>query len=113
MGIKITGFDDLSKNLKNLKKNIAQVGGVHNVSFDELFNTEFMRKNTSYETIDEMFEFSGFKLESNADFEAIPISELDSLVSRTTRFKNWEEMKSRAGAEYGVKLLEISIDKSF
>jgi len=62
------------------------------VAFDALFNTAFMRKYTRYRTFEKFLTGSRFRIESQADFEALPEAKMDIFVQKATRFASWQEM---------------------
>jgi hypothetical protein len=66
-----------------------------------------MRRYTDFPTIEAMTDASGFKIESQEDFEAIPDAEWDVFVRSRTRFSTWKEMQAKAGEEYVVRRLNI------
>ena len=103
MGIKITGLDELKRQLETLKRNAQNLSGP--VAFEDLFPPEFMRRYTDFKTIDEMADASGWKVESTEDFEAIPDAEWDAFVKARTRFEDWEEMQGKAAEEYATRRL--------
>lgn len=103
MGFEIKGLDDFQRNLKNLQKNMQKLHGKREVSFDTLFAPAFMRKYTKFSSIDELFEKSGFKVDSNEDLEKIPDAPWDEYIAANTRFRNWKEMLDTAGKAYGEK----------
>jgi hypothetical protein len=88
-----------------LSRNAQNVNGP--VAFDHLFPPEFMRRYTDFPTIQAMADASGFKIESQEDFEAIPDVEWDAFVRSRTRFQTWQDMQSKAGEEYVVRRLKI------
>jgi len=51
------------------------------------------------------FEASGFKVESQADFEAIPEAEWENVIQAHTSFSSWREMQEKAGVEYAERKL--------
>ncbi|GGF86808.1 hypothetical protein [Paenibacillus aceti] len=102
--MKITGLNDLEKQLKRITENIKkQVDG--EVKFEELFNADFMSANTSFSNITEFFDNSPFQIKTQEDFESIDESKLDEYVLEYTKFKSWTEMKQAAGAIYVKKKL--------
>ena len=105
--IKIKGLDKLEKQLKQMEKGAKELSRTKQVSFSELFTTSFMRKYTSFSTLDELLQAGGFKVESQEDFEAIPDAEFDKHIAATTRFKNWEDMLSEATTQYVAKKLDL------
>lgn len=103
--MKITGLDKLEKQLKQMKKGAKELSQTKNISFEELFPTSFMRKYTSFSSMDELLDASGFKVESQEDFEAIPENEFDKHIATNTKFKNWEDMLGEATSQYAAKKL--------
>lgn len=103
MGFKLDGFDDMRRKLDTLRRRANNLSGP--VAFEDLFPPEFMRRYTDCKTIDEMF--SGLTVESQEDFEKLPVSELDKLVQEKSRFTSWDGMKAKAGEEYMERRLDI------
>ena len=93
------------KGLKDLQKRLDSVSGP--VQFNELFPPSFMKKYTNYSSINELFEHSGFILETQEDLSAIPEDELDLYLSKVTKFSSWSEMKQCAGQLYIKKQLDL------
>ena len=89
-----------------LKKYVSYFqGGLGATSRDmeilsEILNETFMRRHTQYSSLRDMFSESGYKINSAADFGFVPLSELDSLVERTTHFPSWARMLEEAGRHY-------------
>ncbi len=93
----------VERRLKEMKENAEKLDGENNVPFQELFNPAFMRKYTNFQNIDDMLENSGFKIESQEDFEAIDDLKWDEYVRKNTRFQNWHEMMSEATSLWALK----------
>jgi len=55
----------------------------------------------------EMFERSGFKVESQEDFAAIPDEAWDDFICTNTSYFNWREMLQAAGAAWAKMKLEL------
>ncbi len=100
MGIGFEGFDELQQKLKGLTNRIESISGENDVPLIELLNSAFLKKNTKYSNIDELFKAGGFKVESKEDFEKISDDKLDTFISKNTKFKNWDEMISTAGIDW-------------
>lgn len=105
--IKITGLDKLEKQLKQMQKGAKELSRTKNVSFGELFTPSFMRKYTSFSSMDELLNAGGFKVESQEDFENIPDNEFDKHIAANTKFKNWEDMLSEATSQYAARKLGL------
>lgn len=105
--IKIKGLDKLEKQLKQMEKGAKELSRTKKVSFGELFTTSFMRKYTSFSSMDELLIAGGFKIESEKDFEAIPEHELDKHIAAVTKFKCWKDMLDEAVSKYAAKKLGL------
>jgi hypothetical protein len=103
MTVKITGLNEVRDKLERLKRNVRNVSGP--VAFEDLLPPEFMRRYTDFPTIEAMTAASGFKIESQEDFQAIPESDRDAYVQRCTRFNTWRDMLGKAAQEYAVRRL--------
>ena len=58
-----------------------------------------MAEHTDFATIEEMFEASGFTMETPEDFVAIPDAEWDAFIASRTRFADWRTMQTKAATE--------------
>ena len=105
MGIKITGLDEFRRKLDRLSRNAQNVSGP--VAFDDLFPPEFMRRYTDFTAMQAMADASGFKIDSQDDFEAIPDAGWDAFVRCHTRFSTWRDMQAKAGEEFVVRRLNV------
>jgi len=105
MGIKMKGFDDFRKKLKQMQNATKDLEKGVSVSFDELFHEGFMRKYTNFTSIDEFFDKSPFEIQTEEDFDKIDINQFDEYIRNNTQFSSWEEMKGKAGTEWVAKKL--------
>ncbi len=104
--LKITGLDEFQKKLDTLSNNAMNLDGNHNVPVTELLTPSFVSKHTNFKSVEELFEKSGFKVESPEDFEAISDTEWDNYIQSTSNFDNWNSMLSKATEEWVAKKLE-------
>src|SRR5690349_12442448 len=100
MKIKITGLDELQRELERLQHAADSISGTQSIPVTTLLSSEFMLLNTDFESVQAMFDASGFTINSQADFDAIPEEEWDSFIRQHTRFGSWSEMLAVAGEEY-------------
>jgi hypothetical protein len=70
------------------------------VSANDLFSPDFMKSHTDFDSIDNMFDASGFKTEANQDIEDIPREQWDAFLCKRTKFTSWQQMKKAACDEY-------------
>ena len=102
--IEFDGFDELNKKLEDLQESAESIQGTQ-VPLSELLTSGFLAKHTRFLSEDEMFEASGFKVETAEDFEKIPDEEWDRFIEQNTPFTTWSDMLSAAGAEWAQKKL--------
>lgn len=103
----ITGLDGLQKQLQRMADGFERAKGTHEVSFGELFHPEFMRRHSRHSSIQELFDASGFKVETKEDLAAIPDTDWDRHIRSSTNFPNWESMKKTARTEWLKKRVGI------
>lgn len=103
--LKINGLDELTKTLDRMAKGAKELDGEHKVPLTELLSPKFVSSHTRFANIDEMFEASGFKVESQEDFAAIPDAEWDDFIRSISSFSDWQAMLGEAGSAWAVKKL--------
>jgi len=106
-GGRIKGINQIKKELRSMVKSAKYSEGkkAKGASLEELFNSEFMREYTDFESYEELLAASGLTAESTEVVNAAPDGELDLHVRRTTRFSSWLEMQDTAANEYVIKKL--------
>lgn len=52
-----------------------------------------------------LFNASGFKIESNEDFETIPDEKWESFIQENTTYESWQAMQEAAAIEYARNML--------
>jgi hypothetical protein len=102
MSFEATGLKEGQQKLEELSNYAEKLNG-QAVSFSEIFTDTFLSENTAFANFDELIEASGFKVESQKDFEAIPDQEWDEFILTNTNFENWQEMLDVAGLVYAQK----------
>lgn len=103
----IKGLDKLQRELKKLEKKAEQLGGTRQVPIEELLTPEFMQRFTRFGSVDDMFDQSGFPVETEQDIEAlVHTAEWDAFVATNTQFPTWEDIIGQAGQEYISRLWE-------
>ena len=102
--IEFDGFDEFSKKVDELKESAESIQGTQ-LPLGELLTPGFLAKHTRFLSVDEMFEASGFKVETADDFEKIPDEEWTNFIEQNTPFATWSDMLSAAAAEWARKRL--------
>lgn len=108
MGFKGKGMDSLQKQLDGMIRKANALDGENKVKFSELFSGEFMRKNTSYNSINDFFDATGLKVDSQQDFDDLSEDVLDVKVQQLTKYKTWKDFAGEAAADYFTKKLGLS-----
>lgn len=105
--IKITGLNELQKKLNDLEQGVKELDGERFVPMSELLTDAFLSKHTRFSCAKEMFDNSGFKVESQEDLAAIPDDDGDEYVRSVSDFRDWESMLSVATQEWVGKKLGL------
>ncbi|MEI4930731.1 hypothetical protein [Aeromonas caviae] len=92
-------------NLKQLESNLKKLSNTTQLTLAELMPSSFISSCSKFSSIDELFEASGFKIESADDFAAIPDDEWDLFIQQNTTYKNWLDMQQSAASEYAKATL--------
>lgn len=98
--LKINGLDKLQRRLKELSDTTS-------VPLSELLNPSFLRANTQFTSIEQLFESGGFKAESREDLEAIPDEQMDAHIRANSRFPDWKSLLGEAGKQWAAKKLDL------
>ena len=96
----------MNSDKEQLKQNLERLaednGPQQAVSYQDLFDPQFMQKNTSFTTIDVFVREAGVK--EFPALDTIPQDKLNAFVKKETKFNSWEEMQQRAVNEYMTSL---------
>ncbi|HHY08376.1 MAG TPA: hypothetical protein GX530_07645 [Corynebacteriales bacterium] len=96
LNFKTSGFDDLERNLEDLLERSKGLDGTQSVPIVELLSPSFVSKHTRFTNVEEMFKASGFSIETQEDFDAIPADERDEFIRSVSPFANWQAMMKEA-----------------
>lgn len=103
---KITGLDEAMKKLNELQKK-AKAINQQSVPVSEILTPAFLLRHTPFGSADEMYQASGFKIETSDDFAAIPDEEWDAFIRSISSFSDWNAMLNEAGKEWATKMLGL------
>lgn len=92
--------------LKKLADDAEELDG-QSVPLSEVLTDEFVQKNSHFDSLEKLVNASGYTVESQEDFEAIPDEEWDRFISENTSFDFWQEMIDSAGAFYAKNKLGL------
>lgn len=106
MSFEIKGLKEAQEKLKKLSEDAEQLDG-QSVALSEVLTDVFIHENSSFDSLDDLIKGSGFPVESQADFEAIPDEEWHDFISKNTNFDSWQEMINSAGAIYARSKLDL------
>ncbi|WP_394179576.1 hypothetical protein [Marinomonas posidonica] len=94
------------KGFKNLQKNIGELSKKTEIKLTELMSPSFVSGCSKFNTIEDLFDASGFTIESPADFSAIPDEEWEKFIVENTSFSSWNEMQHKALEHYTKQQLQ-------
>ena len=100
----------IEKNLKpleDLARRARELDGQHQVSVANLLTPEFLGRCSRFRSADELFESSGFKVQSAEDFAAIPDAQWDTFINKNSSFATWQAMLDAAVKEWTIKRLGL------
>lgn len=98
MTFRIEGLEDLQRKLEELASKAEELEGGHSVPITDLLTPEFLAGCSAFSSVEEMFEASGFKIENQEDFEAIPDDQWEWFIQQNTSYTSWAEMTQVAGS---------------
>lgn len=104
---KIEGLDKLQNHLKSLSKKAKELDGEQSIPISELLTEGFVSEHTKFQTADQLFEASGFKVETQEDFANIPDAEWDKYIRANSSFEDWQAMLSAAAQVWTIKKLGL------
>ncbi|WP_434717197.1 hypothetical protein P5X00_39745 (plasmid) [Paraburkholderia sp. A2RO-4L] len=105
MGSGITGLKELQKGLNDLARRAQALDGKHSVPISDLLTPSFLSRCSRFLALDDLFAASGFLVNSEEDFAAIPDEQWDAFIRTNTTFSTWEEMLGAAGEAWVQKQL--------
>lgn len=100
MSFEISGLDDLVKSFEQMERNAEELENNSFVPFDKLFNSNFLKKCSSFSSFEKLLDAGNFNIESQEDFDAIPLEKLDKHIASVTSFSSWNNMLEQATSEY-------------
>lgn len=100
MTMKITGLKELQRKLGDLSRRAQSLEGPRNVPVTDLLTPAFLSRCSRFKSAAELFEASGFTVNSQEDFDAIPDVQWDAFIKQNTNYSTWEEMLKAAGAAW-------------
>ncbi|MBK5145977.1 hypothetical protein I2494_20110 [Budviciaceae bacterium BWR-B9] len=77
------------------------------MSIPELLTPNFLSGCSTFSSAQELFDKSGFTINSPSDFRAIPDEEWDAYISKNTTYDSWSDMLKMAGSEWARNQLKI------
>jgi hypothetical protein len=90
------GFDGL----KDLQEKMDALANKKSVSLSDLLSPNFMASCSSFKNAQELFDKSGFKIDSKEDFAAIPDDAWDKYISQNTKYNSWSDMQRAAHEDW-------------
>lgn len=92
-------LDTVSTSPRQLLKKAKRLDG-KGVPLNELMPSGFIQKHSKFDSLDSLMKASGFNVQTEADFKAIPAEEWNQFIALNTNFDSWHDMLSEAGRLY-------------
>lgn len=101
-------LEDLEKQFKHVHQAMTKLlvdflKGIC-IPIDELFSPAFMKKYSSFSSLDDLLELH---IVTPEDLKAIPEDQINAHVSQNSKFSSWEEMMQEAISQYVKKKIDI------
>lgn len=103
----IKGLKEVQKQLEDLQKKAQELDGQHSVPISQVLTKDFLSKHTKFSSFNEMVEASGFKVETQEDFAAIPDDKWNEFISSISNFDSWKSMLSAASQEWAIRKMGL------
>lgn len=88
--------------LEKLQKNIDEVSGTKYYNLKDIMTNEFIQKNTTFNTYDDMINKSGLELTETSVEELYLNEGLNAFIKSNTKFEDFGEMCRLAVVDYTV-----------
>jgi hypothetical protein len=98
MVIEIKGLGELQEKFSDLSNRLEDLNGTHNIPINDLLTPVFLSGCSAFESADQLFAMSGYELNSQDDFNAIPEEDWVRYINKNTSFTGWQEMLQAAAA---------------
>ncbi len=96
----LDAMDELTEEARNMLQN-------RHLPIEELFTGEFVRNYTPYQTLEDLCEASGFKVNDDDDFDCVPDDQWDAFIANHTDFTEWSEMLQTAIQHWVERQFEV------
>jgi len=106
--VTVSESGNLLKHLRELSQRAQELDGQHEMTLGELMSGDFVAGCSKFGNLQELFNASGFSLETAEEFQAVPDNEWDAFIATNTSYHSWAEMKSAAVREWARKKLGLA-----
>lgn len=104
----------IKTNIPQMQKNLEEIGNTGlQFTLGELLNPSFLSECSSFTSLEDMLEKSGFKAKTKEDFAAIPDDEWDRFITENTTYDNWKDMQVAAVNKLAAKQFHERLTKDF
>lgn len=98
MGFEIKGLKAMQEKLNFL----ASLDG-KKIPLGELLPPEFVASSSKFSSVQELFDASGFTVNTQEDLKAIPEDKWNAFIVANTSYGDWQELLSAATAKWIAK----------
>ncbi|MEY8381943.1 hypothetical protein AALG83_02075 [Christensenellaceae bacterium 44-20] len=105
--LRITGINEIQDSISATLQTLENFSTPAGIDMAEILTPEFLQTTSSLSSFDELLDKSGFKVETQEDFIAIPEEEFDQYIRSISSFNSWSDMLDCAFEEYIANQLEF------
>ena len=88
------------KNIDQIMANAEKVNSKSELSIKDLLTDDFLKSETKFNSLSEMFSYFGKEEVCENSFNEIPDEEWETFIYESTPFESWEEMFTMATSRY-------------
>lgn len=100
MGFELSGLDSLIDKLAKMEQNAKELDGENNVPLSELLTNSYLKKNTKFKSLDELFNTYKLDMDEDEIEELIKTNQWNNYIKLNTKFKSWIDMLEDASGEW-------------
>jgi hypothetical protein len=105
MSFKIDGFDDLSKQLKKISKQVEKESQ-YSGELSEILNDNFIGRNTNFNSYQEFMQSLPIDISEEENLQSIENTLLDTHILEQSKFSTWNKLINTAAEEFMAERLK-------
>ncbi len=87
---------DFKKKFNELAGDLKEQFNLDDLDLDKLLSDDFIKNNTTLESVRDFIDKSGFNVENLSDLKDVPQEKLDGFISNVSDFDSLKDMLNKA-----------------